>query len=237
MDHGKCFGVSVGPGDKELITLEAISVIQSADVIFLPSFPKEDCKAYQIIKRIYPDIDSKRLCPETFTMSRDASVMTRRHEEILGNAKTYLDEGLDVAFLTLGEVALYSTYLYIHELLIKQGYTSVLVSGISSVQAAAAKLGIALAIGADELHILPGVDNIEAKLAYDGTKVFMKTRKCLDEAINTIQKYVLETPGAWAMGVSNCGMEDERVARCASELTNLEGYFTILIVGVQKSTT
>lgn len=224
------YGVSVGPGDKNQITLEAIEAIRKADVIFLPSFPKEECVAYKIIKNIMPDIDEKELCPETFTMSKDVNVMHKRHEEIFANVKSCLDEGKSVAFLTLGEVVLYSTYLYIHEMLVEAGYNSVLVNGISSVQAICARLGNSLAMGKDEVHIFPNADNIEKKLTYDGTKVFMKTRRNLDEVIGNIQKHCKENPRVQVFGISNCGMQGQIIARSSEELSNLEGYFTVIIV-------
>ena len=230
MEKGICYGVSIGPGQENLITLEAIEIIKKADVIFVPSFPKEECKAYQIIKKIMPDIDEKEICPETFIMSRDASLMEERHKEIFANAKKYLDLGRTVAFLTLGEVAIYSTYLYIHEMLLEAGYTSVLVSGISSIQAIAAKLNISLALGSEELHIFPNAKDLEKKLSYDGTKVFMKTRVNLSEVIRNIQDYCEANEGVRACGISNCGMDGEIIAYDVKALSNLEGYFTVLIV-------
>ena len=225
-----CYGVSVGPGDKNQITLEAISIIKECDVIFLPSFPKEDCVAYKIVKNMIPEIDEKELCLETFTMSKDVSVMEKRHEEIFENARKNLDAGKNVAFLTLGEVTLYSTYLYIHEKLIKAGYESVLVNGISSVQAICAKLSIPLALGKEEVHIFPNAENLDKKLSYDGTKIFMKTRKNLSEVILKIQEYCNNNERSYAAGISNCGMPGEIVAENSNELEKLDGYFTVIIV-------
>lgn len=230
MAKGVCYGVSVGPGQEDLITLQAVDIIQKSNVIFIPSFPKEECKAYQIIKKILPDIDEKEICPETFTMSKDSTVMEKRHLEIYDNARRFLDDGKTVAFLTLGEVALYSTYLYIHDLLSEGGYESVLINGISSVQAACAKLGIPLALGKSELHIFPNADNLEEKLKMPGTKVFMKSRLGLPETIKKIQTYCEQNDNTISCGVSNLGMDGEVVARQVNELSKLNGYFTVIIV-------
>lgn len=230
MNRGICYGVSVGPGGEGLITLEALETIEKSDVIFIPSFPKEECKAYLIAKKMINNIDSKDICPETFTMSKDISVMQKRHMEIYENVVRYLETGKNVAFLTLGDVSLYSTYLYIHELLLVNNYCSILVSGISSIQAIASKLNISLALGREELHIFPGVMDIEDKLLYSGTKIFMKTRNNLSSAISTIVDYCNANKEMEAMGVSNCGMDGEIIARNAEELENLDGYFTVIIV-------
>lgn len=227
---GKCYGVSVGPGDKRMITLEALEVIKSADIIFLPTSPKDDCTAYKIVKEMWPEIDEKELRCETFTMSRDAALLKQRHKEIYDVAKQLLDEGKIIAFLALGEVALFSTYVYIHELLEEGGYESQFVAGISSVQAVAAKLGIPLASGKEDMHIFSSSENLKQKLSVPGTKIFMKTRKNLDELTAGIAAYVNEHPGSMAAGVSNCGMEGEIVAASAEELSMLTGYFTVIIV-------
>ncbi len=235
MNRGISYGVSIGPGDSQLITNQALSVIEMADVIFIPSFPKEDCVAYRIIKQMMPDIDKKEICPETFTMSRDATVMKKRHQEIYENAIRFLDAGKTIAFLTLGEVALYSTYLYIHNLLIRDGYESKLISGISSVQAIAAKLAIPLALGNEEVHIFPNAENLTEKLSYCGTKVFMKSRVNLDDTIHKIQDYCHENPGTAAAGISNCGMDGEIIAYDVDNLSKLSGYFTVIIVFKDRS--
>ncbi len=229
-NKGKCYGVSVGPGDNRMITLEALDVIKASDIIFLPTSPKEDCTAYKIIREIWPGIDEKELRCETFTMSRDAALLEQRHKEIYDVASVLLDEGKTIAFLALGEVALFSTYAYIHELLVEAGYESQFISGISSVQAVAAKLGIALASGKEDMHIFASSENLASKLALSGTKVFMKTRKNLGELIEGIRSYASSHKGVIAAGVSNCGMEGEIVANNADELERLTGYFTVIIV-------
>lgn len=235
MKRGICYGVSVGPGDKELITLEALAVIEQADVIFLPSFPKEECKAYQIVREMIPEIDKKDIIAETFIMSRDASVKGQRHDEIFTKVCQLLNEGKQIAFLTLGEVTLFSTYLYIHEKLLTHNYDSILINGISSVQAISAKLKRPLALNDDELHIFPNANNLEYKLSFSGTKVFMKTRKNIEEVICKIQKYAQNNEKADVYGISNCGMPGEIVANNADELSKLTGYFTVIFVREDNS--
>lgn len=229
-NKGKCIGVSVGPGDQGQITLEALDAIKNADIVFLPTSPKEDCTAYKIIKDILPSIDDKELLCETFTMARDGKLLKQRHQEIFEIANSKLDEGKDLVFLALGEVALFSTYIYIHEMLIDAGYESNFVPGISSVQAIAAKLSVPLASGGENVHVFADTIDLPSKLALSGTKVFMKTRKELENLVITIQNYVKTNPGSVACGVSNCGMEGEIIARNADELSNLAGYFTVIFV-------
>lgn len=229
MSKGICYGVSVGPGDENLLTLEAIETIKKADVIMLPSFPKEDCKAYQIVKNL-DFIDQKEIICETFTMSRNASVKEERHKEIFEKTVKLLDEGKNVAFLALGDVMLYATYEYIYEKLLAAGYESEFIPGITSIQAVCAKLNIPIAIDKEQVHIFPGTSNIKENLRTPGTKIFMKTKDSFEEMISEIKEFASTHEGVTVCGVSNCGMPGEIVAKSIDEIDKLTGYFTVIIV-------
>lgn len=229
MSRGICYGVSVGAGDSNYLTLEAIETIKLADVIVLPSFPKEECKAYQIIKNL-DFIDEKEIICETFTMSRDASVKAERHNEIYETTVKLLDEGKDVAFLALGDVMLYATYEYIYEKLVAAGYESKFVPGITSIQAIAAKLNIPIAIDRQQVHIFPDSEDISSKLRMPGTKIFMKPKGSMDELKGSLKTHADEHPKSLICGISNCDMPGEIIARDIGEIDNLNGYFTVIIV-------
>ena len=226
---GICYGVSVGSGRADLITPEAMNIIKSADVIFLPGSSREKCAAYKILEGAWPGVSDCDVRFVSFTMSHDEAERALRHDRIAEETMEILSEGKSVAFPTLGEVSLYSTYYYIHERLKKAGYRSCFVSGISSVQQVASRLGIALAQGDEMLHIMPASEISDGTLSLPGTKVFMKPGKNHDEIIGKIRAYAKKT-SAKVYGVSNLGMEDEVLAKCADELKNLHGYFTIFVV-------
>ena len=228
-DRGVCLGVSVGPGAADQVTLEALDAIRQSDVVYLPTAPKEECAAYRILRAMLPEIDEKEIrCMED--AGRAGENMAERHALMACETEELLDRGLTVAYPTLGETALYSTYIYIHEQLEKDGYESRFVSGVSSVQAACAKLGARLGTGKESVHIFPGSEDLEEKLRTAGTLVFMKARKDFAGMIRTIREFVASHEGASACGVSNCGMEGEILAKNAGELEKLEGYFTVILV-------
>ena len=230
MKRGICYGVSVGPGDPELITRKALEVINSSDVIFLPTYPKENCKVYQIIKGALPEIsESKYICIDTKGMA-DPSLQADRYDTLACEVKKYLDDGKSVAFPALGEVSLYSTFFYVHERLISDGYMCETLSGVSSVQEIANRVGISLAQGDEEIHIFPNTEKLDERLCMPGTKVFMKPKGNFSETIGIIKEYVNEHTYANAYGVSNCGTDKETIATCADELDRLSGYMTVLIV-------
>lgn len=230
MKKGICYGVSVGPGDPELITIKAHRILNSADIIFLPSAPKENCKVYHIIKGAFQDIDEERIvCVDTKGMA-DPKVQSERYDILANEVSKLLDEGKNVAFPALGEVCLYSTYFYVHERLVNRGYECRLISGISSVQETANRLMFSLAQNDEQVHIFPDTNDFEEKVSMPGTKVFMKPKSDLEETVAKIKKYVENNSEAKAFGVSNLGTEKEIIASNVNELENLKGYMSVLIV-------
>ena len=230
MSKGICYGVSVGPGDPELLTLKAVRIISNADIIFLPSAPKEKCKVYKILKASSLDIDEEKyVCIDTASMA-DPKVQSERYDTLASEVSKYLDDGKNVAFPALGEVCIYSTYYYVHERLVKRGYECKLISGISSVQEASDSLLISLAQGDEEVHIFPDTENIEEKLKMPNTKVFMKPKSDLDDTVKIIREYAKDHPETRAYGISNVSGENEVIARSLEELDKLSGYMTVIIV-------
>lgn len=235
MNKGMCFGVSLGPGDPWLITFMAAKTIEQADVIFLPSAPKENCKVYKIIQDaisegLIKDIsDDKFVCIDTKPMA-DPKTQGDRYDILAKNVAKLLDEGKNVAFPALGEASLYSTYFYVHERLIERGYRLKVLSGISSVQEICDRLSIALAKGDEQVHIYPDTNELNERLKANGTKIFMKPKSDLAQTVRHIQEYIVRNPDTKAYGISNCGLENEIIAFNKDELDKLSGYMSVLIV-------
>ena len=120
----------------------------------------------------------------------------------------YLDKGMDVAFPTLGDPTVYSTYIYVHKRVQAAGYETEIVSGITSFCAVAARLNTGLVEKAEPLHVIPASYQIEEALKLSGTKVLMKAGKKMAE----VKKILLEQQIPASM-IENCGMENERIYR------------------------
>ena len=125
---GKLYGVGVGPGDPELLTLKALRLVKEAEVIALPGQIPEDTVAFKIVEGAYPELGKKELLAVPFPMSKDPEVLKSYHDAGADKVKAVLDQGKDVVFLTLGDPTVYSTYLYIHHRLVAQGYHILLCS-------------------------------------------------------------------------------------------------------------
>ena len=130
--QGMIYGIGVGPGDPELMTLKAVRLLREVDVIAIPGKEKETCTAYQIALGAVPEIDEKEIIPVVFPMTKNESVLKESHEAAVKSLSALMDQGKTVAFLTLGDVTVYSTYGYVHQKLLNLGYESVLINGVPS---------------------------------------------------------------------------------------------------------
>ena len=109
MRRGVFYGVGVGPGDPELLTLKALRVLDLCPVIAAPRTKSGEMLALDIVRSAMP-LEHKTILPLDFTMSRDRTV---RHESHLRSASAiaaHLTAGRDVAMLNLGDVSIYATF-------------------------------------------------------------------------------------------------------------------------------
>lgn len=141
---GKLYGIGVGPGDPELLTLKAVRIIKECDVIAVPGKEKDETVAH------------------TIAFEKISKV---------------LDSGKNVAFLTLGDPCIYSTYIYVHQKVEQAGYETEIVSGIPSFCAVSARLNQGLVERNEMLHVIPSSYGIEEGMKLSGTRVLMKAGK------------------------------------------------------------
>lgn len=249
---GVLYGIGVGPGDPELMTLKAINTIKACDIIAIPAVSKEECYAYSIVQAVLPEIEKKHIMCTPFPMIKDKEKLTISHNKIYSDIVSELEAGKNVAMLTIGDPSVYSTYMYIHKRVMQAGFTAVMISGVPSFCAAAARLGISLGEMMDEIHIIPASYDVRDTMGYGGTCVYMKSGKKLAELIEMLRttdgsdtktdeeadmclsdvnsKGGIRKKKMTVYGVTNCGMESERVYRGLDELTEAKGYLTIVIV-------
>lgn len=222
--RGIAYGVGVGPGDPELMTLKAIRLIQENDVIAVPGKDAKQSVAYQIALQNVPELADKELVPVEMPMVKDRAFIDQAHRAGAKRLEDYLDQGKNVVYLTLGDPTVYCTFSYLQHILEADGYQVELVSGISSICAAAARLSLPLVEWDEPLHVVPAAHRAEHPLKEPGTYVLMKSASYMREV-----KALLRQSGRRVKAVENCGMENERLYHSLEEIPDEAGYFSLLI--------
>ena len=198
---GTLYGVSVGPGDPELLTLQAVRLLRQCPVLAAPQTASGQMLALDIARRaLGSELDGKTILPLQFAMSRDAAVLCASHETAASAVRPFLDAGQDVAMLNLGDVSVYATFGYLQEILEAEGCKTVMLPGVTSFCAAAARLGQSLTGGMEQpLTIAPGRCAAEV-LAAPGRQ--------LPETLAALADAGLLSRSAM---VCNCGLPNEEV--------------------------
>ena len=229
LKKGIFYGVGVGPGDPELLTLKAIRLLERCPVIAAPRTKSGEMLALEIASGAV-DLGGKTVIPLDFSMERDREKQRASHQAAADLVEPYLAQGLDVAMLNLGDVSIYATYSYLMELLGERGYETAMIPGVPSFCAVAARLGISLTEMNSALHISPGGAALGDALDLPGTKVLMKSGRQMPAVLEA-----LKTKGALgnSMLVQNCGLPGEAVYPDLSKAAPAEdsmGYFATVIV-------
>ena len=173
-------------------------------------------------------LEGKTILPLNFTMSRDPAVLRASHLRASEDIAAHLSAGRDVAMLNLGDVSIYATFGYLMDILTGSGYEAVMVPGVPSFCAVAARLGVSLTTASSPLHILPASrDALEEQLSLPGTKVLMKSGKQLPQAAEALRRKGLLEKAAM---VRDCGLPTEQVCRDLQHLRSETGYFATVIV-------
>lgn len=226
---GKLYGIGVGPGDPELMTLKAVKTITACDIIAVPGTDYKESIAYKIAAGAVEMLDTKEIIAIAMPMVKDEAVLQENHQKGAKTVIDYLEQGKNVGFLTLGDVCVYSTYLYIHRLVEQAGYDTEIINGIPSFCAAAARLNIGLSEKAEQLHVIPASYQIEEALKLPGTKILMKS----GNQIGNVKKQVKES-NLEAVMIENCGMENEKIYRHVDDIDEQAGYYSLIIIKDKK---
>lgn len=224
MTRGKLYGVGVGPGDPELVTRKAARILGEADVIAVPDKGAGEKTALAIVEDL---VEGKPLlyCPAP--MVRERSVLEESYERNAGAVCALLEEGKTVAFITLGDPTVYSTYIYVHKRVLARGYEAELIPGVPSFCAVAARLGTSLCEGGERLLIVPASHDAADCLELDANKVFMKAGKSIGELRELLRERGMLSRASM---VANCGMEGERVYPRFEDMEDGSGYFSVVLV-------
>ena len=221
---GILYGVGVGPGDPELMTMKACRLIRENEVIAVPGQEVTETVAYQIAVQAVPELAQKTLVPVYMPMTHSKEERDRLHDAGVKLLESWLDQGKNVIFLTLGDPTIYCTFTYLQRRAIKDGYETALIPGITSFCATAARLNMPLVEWNEELHIVPAVHSLKHDLSQPGNYVLMKSGKKMDQV-----KEILRKSGRDVCMAENCSMPGEKLYYSVDEIPDDAGYFSLII--------
>lgn len=229
--------VGIGPGDPELMTLKAVRILKQVPCIFVPKGREEGTSLALSIVQKTLSLDNKEIVDAYFPMKKtmgtaDTEELDIKWNETVDAVVGRLDRGMDAAFITIGDPAIYSTFFYLYDRLLelKPALHIEIVPGISSINAAAARAGLYLGLGNDRIAILPAnyLDSLQETLEKFDTVVLMKVSKVFDTVRDTLIAMGL---AAGATYVARAGMEDERIRKDIRTVKEEDmNYFSLVIV-------
>jgi precorrin-2/cobalt-factor-2 C20-methyltransferase len=215
----KLYGIGVGPGDKELLTVKAVRIIQSSPVVVAPSGMAGGKSIALEIAEEYIKNTSEVIIKHFPMGGEDQEDKIYQAFEVI---EQKLKEGKDVAFLTIGDPFIYSTYIYLLKYVEEKGYETETVPGITSFSACASIAGTPLVIGDEGLLIIPGskVHTIKDEKYVVIMKVYKHEEEVLD---------VLEQKGFKYVYVKRAGREGQEVLMDREAITENREYMSLII--------
>ena len=229
----KLYAIGVGPGAPDLLTLRAAEILRRVPVIFSPlSAMGTTSRALDVVRGLL-DPARQQVVELTFPMQKEQDELEGEWEEAADEIVEQLRRHGEGAFITIGDVSLYSTFIYVERLLAARYPDLVIemVPGIPSFSAMTALMGMPYGQGDDRIAILPatfGPERIGAVLRDFETVILMKVNRVLDEVLDTLERLGLTEHATF---VTKCGMPDQEVVYDVRTLRGQRpSYFSILLV-------
>ena len=231
IQHGTLYGIGVGPGDPDLITVKAVSILKKVDVIFAASSSKNShSRAVDIARPHIPNSSLLKMLP--FPMCKDQSEKAAAWERNARSILAVIRDGLDAAFVTLGDPLTYATYGYILTSMkaLAPDVRITTIPGISSFQAAAARVNLPLVEGNESLTVVSGIeggDCIRKLAGVVDNLVIMKAYKNVEDVASALVETGRQKS---SVGIVNCCMENEIIIEDVREFSNTPpGYWTLIL--------
>ena len=232
---GTLYGIGVGPGDPDLITMKAVKILRQVDMVFAAASTKNDHSlAVNIAREHIPD--SAPVVRLKFPMTRDKTETRSAWAMHADTIINHLESGQDVAFLTLGDAMTYSTFGYIVRYISAAAPHLKIetIPGISSYQAAAARLNTPLVEGEESLMVVSGAkggNRLRALARKPENVVFLKAYRNVKDITDALTEN-----GCYqqCIGIKNCGLKNEEIIPNVEELKKQDPNYWTLIIAKKK---
>lgn len=232
----KMYGVGVGPGAPDLLTVRALAVLRAVDVIALPRGSEwGESMAWSIVAPALGETAAEKLFL-TFPMNKDPERVGPAVARAMDAIGERLRAGKMVAFATEGDPSLYSTFVYVAEEA-RRRWPEIeieIVPAVSSPLAVAAVTGVPLADGLERVAIVPanyGVDDLDRVLAMFDTIVLMKIGPEMPAIIAALERARLLDRAVY---VSKATMKEQRIVRDLNSVQERGDCFAMVIVAKKE---
>jgi precorrin-2/cobalt-factor-2 C20-methyltransferase len=229
----KVYAVGVGPGDPELLTRKAERVLRSADVVLAPVSRLGETSVALETVREFLDEGRQEIIIRQFPMTSDKTRLIPAWEDAAACISERVAAGRDVAFITIGDPLLYSTFIYLLRIF-QARYPQLemeIVPGISSINTAAAVSCTSLAEADERIVIIPataGIEKVADALARYETVVLLKVKPVFAEVLTVIRSMGREQGTVF---VERVGSRRQKVITDFSDMeTHLPDYLSLMIV-------
>lgn len=234
MSYGTLYGVGVGPGAPDLMTLRAIHVLKSADVLAIPrSNDFGASTAWRIAEPHVGEIAGQERLYLTFPMSMDPARVAPAWDKALAEIGKRLEAGRSLAFMSEGDPMVYSTFVYLLREAPRRwpGIRIEIVPAVTSITAVPAAIGVPLGDGQERVAIIPaayGVEDLEALLETFDTVVLMKIGSNMAPVVELLERKGLLDKAVY---VSRATMPEEKVVRDVRAIRASRGdCFSMLVI-------
>lgn len=234
---GTLYAIGVGPGDPELLTLKAVRIIRETPCLCVPKGREEGSSlALDIVSKVI-SVDDKEVIHAHFPMKKTKSPehlysLNAKWHETVEAILSRLNKGIDIAFITIGDPSIYSTFFYLYDKLLElnPALKISIIPGVSSINASAASASLSLGLADEKIAIIPATyaDNLKNIFNAFDTIILMKVHNVINELIPILDELNLIEKSIY---ISRVGMEGETVSRDIRKLTKEDmNYFSLLIV-------
>ena len=224
---GTLYGIGIGPGDPELITLKAHRILQSAPVIAWPAPLEGDSMARRIAAPHLPGGQTE--IPIRMAMVPESFPAESVYDAAAAEIGAHLADGRDVAVLCEGDPFVYGSFMYLFARLAEK-YPAQVVPGVSSLTAGAAALGMPMASRNDVLVVLPAPlpeDELERRLADADAAVVIKVGRHLEKLGRVLDRLGLAGKARY---IEYATMEEQTIRPFAEAAQGKAPYFSLVLV-------
>ncbi len=191
--YGKLYGVGVGTGSPDLMTLRAVNTLRDVDVIVIPQSKKgRKSVAWRITEPNVVKNDVQERLFLTFPMTKDPEILKPAWDYAFTEIGKRLEEGKSVAFITEGDPLFFSTYIYLHKAAQERwpGLETEIVPAVSSFTAVPSVIQQPIADGQERVAVVPasyGLDTLPAIFKLFDTVLLMKVSSIMPELVEILK--------------------------------------------------